>query len=193
MTEPRGVLKAHQQIFRGRIFAVDADRVRLPNGHETTLEIVRHPGSVVLLPMPDPSHLILVKQYRYAIDRWIWELAAGSLEAGETPEAGAARECEEEIGLVPGRVDELGTFYPTPGYCDEKMIFFRLTELAEPAPGAGSAQKDPDEDLRVRTFTLDEVHSLVRDGTVIDAKTVVGLTLIGGSTERRTTNGEFGT
>jgi ADP-ribose pyrophosphatase len=179
MSEPRGILKAHRRVFRGRIFAVDSDRVRLPNGHEAKLDIVRHPGSVVLLPMPDPSHLILVKQYRYAIDRWIWELAAGSLEEGEVPEAAAVRECEEEIGLVAARTDEIGTFYPTPGYCDEKMIFFRLTDLAEPVPGASAAQKDPDEDLLVHTFTLEEVHSLVRDGTIIDAKTVVGLMLIG--------------
>jgi len=180
MNESRATLKAHRQVFRGRIFAVDSDRVRLPNGHEATLDIVRHPGSVVLLPMPDPSHLILVKQYRYAIDRWIWELAAGSLEVGEVPEAAAVRECEEEIGLVPGRAEEIGTFYPTPGYCDEKMIFFRLTDLAEPAPGATAAHKDPDEDLRVHTFTLDEARALARDGTIIDAKTLVGLMLIGG-------------
>jgi len=179
MNEPRATLKTHRQVFRGRIFAVDSDRVLLPNGHEATLDIVRHPGSVVLLPMPDPSHLILVKQYRYAIDRWIWELAAGSLEEGEAPEAAAVRECEEEIGLVASRADEIGTFYPTPGYCDEKMIFYRLTQLAQPAPGAAAAQKDPDEDLRVHTFTVEEVRSLIRDGTIVDAKTIVGLMLIG--------------
>jgi len=179
MTEPLGTLKSHRQVFRGRIFSVDSDLVRLPNGHEATLDIVRHPGSVVLLPMPDPSHLILVKQYRYALDRWIWELAAGSLEQGEAPEAGAVRECAEEIGLIACRAEEIGTFYPTPGYCDEKMIFFRLTDLAAPAPGASAAQKDPDEDLRVHTFTLNEVRSLVRDGSIIDAKTAVGLMLIG--------------
>jgi ADP-ribose pyrophosphatase len=179
MNEPRATLKTHRRVFRGRIFAVDSDLVRLPNGHEATLDIVRHPGSVVLLPMPDLSHLILVKQYRYALNRWIWELAAGSLEAGEAPTCGAVRECEEEIGLVAGRAEEIGTFYPTPGYCDEKMIFFRLTDLAEPAPGASAAHKDPDEELRVQTFTLDEVRALVRDRTIVDAKTVVGLMLIG--------------
>src|SRR5674536_14797 len=76
------------------------DRVRLPKGVEATMEVVRHPGSVVLLPMRDPQHVILVKQYRYAVDRWVWELAAGSLKPGEDPASGAARECEEETGFA---------------------------------------------------------------------------------------------
>ncbi len=107
MSEPLGVVLARQTVYAGRIFSIHADRVRLPNGHDVTMEVVRHRGSVVLLPMPDPDHVVLVKQYRYAIDRWIWELAAGSLDPGEEPEHGAARECQEEIGLVPGAIEPL--------------------------------------------------------------------------------------
>ena len=178
MAETHGVALARRTVFTGRIFSIHADLVRLPNGHETTMEVVRHAGSVVLLPMPDPSHLILVKQYRYAIDRWIWEVAAGSLEPGETAEAGAARECQEEVGLVPGRIERLGAFYPTPGYCDEVMTFFRLTGLAAPAAGSPPARPDEDEDLRVRTFAVDEVRGLIRSGEITDLKTAVALTLI---------------
>ncbi len=178
MTEARGVALARRTVYSGRVFSIHADLVRLPNGREATMEVVRHAGSVVLLPMPDRDHLILVKQYRYAIDRWIWEAAAGSLEPGETAEAGAARECQEETGLVPGRLERLGAFYPTPGYCDEVMTVFRLTDLAKPAAGSPPAHQDEDEDLRVRTFTVNEVRELIRAGEITDLKTVVGVTLI---------------
>ena len=178
MDEPRGVILAPRTVFQGRIFSVHADRVRLPNGHETTMEVVRHAGSVVLVPMPDPEHVILVKQYRYAVDRWIWELAAGSLEPGEDPEAGAARECQEEIGLVPGRIERIGVFLPTPGYCDEVMNFYKLTKLTAPVPGSPIAQQDADEDLRVETFGLDDLRRLIGSGEILDLKTAVGIALL---------------
>ena len=177
MDEGRGTVLGHEEIYKGRIFRVVRDRVRLPSGVEATLEIVRHPGSVVLLPMPDPAHVILVKQYRYAVDRWVWELAAGSLEPGEDPVQGAARECEEETGLAAGDVEFLGAFYPTPGYCDETMNYFRLTGLAPPV-GRPAASPDDDEDIRTRSFSLDEVRRMVRDGEIIDLKTVAGIALL---------------
>jgi ADP-ribose pyrophosphatase len=177
MDEARGTVLRHEEIYRGRIFTVVRDRVRLPKGVEATLEVVRHPGSVVLLPMPDPGHLILVKQYRYAIDRWVWELAAGSLKPGEDPAEAAARECEEETGLAAGRVEQVGAFYPTPGYCDEKMNFFKLTALAPP-DGRPAASPDDDEDIRTQSFPLDDVRAMISHGEIDDLKTAVGLTLI---------------
>ena len=104
--------------------------------------------------------------------------AAGSLDPGEEPAAGAARECQEEIGLVPLGIERLGSFLPTPGYCDEVMNFYRLTSLAEPTAGSPSVARDPDEDLRVRTFSVNDLRQLVRDGTIIDLKTVVGVGLV---------------
>ncbi len=95
-------LLARTTIYKGRIFQLEIDVVKLPTGHTIDMEIVRHPGSVVLLPIPEPGKIILIRQYRYTIDRWIWELPAGSLKAGEDPDKAAARECEEEIGLAPG-------------------------------------------------------------------------------------------
>jgi ADP-ribose pyrophosphatase len=175
--EKRGTMLAHEEIYRGRIFTLVRDRVRLPKGIETTLEVVRHPGAVVLLPMPDAGHVILVKQYRYAVDQWVWELAAGTLKPGEDPEAGAVRECEEETGLAAGRTEFLGAFYPTPGYCDEKMNLFKLTELAPPA-GRPAASQDDDEDVRASTFALDEVRAMIGRGEIVDLKTVAGISLI---------------
>ena len=177
MDEGRGTLIRHEIVYEGRIFDVVRDRVRLPKGIEATLEIVRHPGSVVLLPMPDAGHVILVKQYRYAVDRWVWELAAGSLEPDEDPIEGARRECEEETGLAAGDIEFLGAFYPTPGYCDERMNFYRLTRLAPPA-GRPPASPDHDEDIRTESFSLDDVRRMIREGQIIDLKTVAGIALL---------------
>ena len=162
-------------VHSGRAFSVVRDRVSLPNGREATMDVVRHRASVILLPMTDPDHIVLVRQYRYSVDRWIWEIPAGNTEPGEPPEAAARRECEEEIGQVPGAVERLGSFYPTPGYCDEEMVFFRLTDLTTPAT---PAPPDDDELLEPRLFAVDDVRRMVTRGEIVDMKTALGLTLI---------------
>src|SRR5687768_11523908 len=86
-----------ERVFDGRVFDVDRDRVRMPNGRDVVVEIVRHVRSVVLLPIPEPGHIILIRQFRYAVNRWLWELPAGSIDEGEEPESAARRECHEEI------------------------------------------------------------------------------------------------
>jgi len=170
-------IENRRTVYEGRIFRLELDRVHLPSGHSVDMEVIRHPGSVVLLPMPSPHEIILIRQYRYTIDNWIWELPAGSLKPNENPDEAAARECEEEIGLVPGRVERLRAFYPTPGFCDEEMIVYRCSELR--APDANStAQKDEDEDLEPRTFTLLEARRLLERGEIVDLKTAVGLGLV---------------
>ena len=170
-------LHSRRLVHQGRIFRIEIDRVTLPGGHTVDLEVVRHPGSVVLLPIPMPGHIVLIRQYRYSIDRWIWELPAGSLKPGENPDEAAARECEEEIGLAPGKVTRLRGYYPTPGFCDEQMIYYRCEELRAPAPDS-TARKDDDEELEPRTFTLAETRGMVASGEIIDLKTVAGLTLL---------------
>lgn len=161
--------------FDGKIFKVHVDRVRFPNENRVNLEVVRHPRSVVLIPMPDRNHVILVLQYRYPVDQWLWELPAGSLDPGELPEAAAKRECHEEIGKVPREVTLLGSFLPTPGYCDEEMLLFRLDGLDEPTEAAAL---DEDEIIEPRTFALAEARAMVKRGEIRDMKTLVGLALI---------------
>jgi ADP-ribose pyrophosphatase len=178
MTERGGSRLSSTESFKGRIFTVTVDRVTVPNGRTVTLDMVRHRGSVVLLPMQDEERIVLIRQYRYALDRWIWELPAGSLDAGEDPAAAAARECEEEIGLIPGRVEFAGAWYPTPGFCTEVMNYYRLADLRAPKPGDPQAHKDEDEDIRVHVFTLDEARTMVRRGDIVDLKTAWGLTLV---------------
>jgi ADP-ribose pyrophosphatase len=170
-------LQSRSLVHQGRIFRIEVDTVTLPSGHTIDMEVVRHPGSVVLLPMPSPDQIILIRQYRYSIDRYIWELPAGSLKPGENPDAAAARECEEEIGLRPQRIERLKSFYPTPGFCDELMTYYRCTELGSPPPDS-TAQPDEDEDIEPRTFTLVEARGLIAEGVVVDLKTVAGLALL---------------
>jgi ADP-ribose pyrophosphatase len=170
-------LIARTTVHKGRIIQVEIDVVKLPTGHTVDMEIVRHPGSVVLLPIPRPGSIILIRQYRYTIDRWIWELPAGSLKPGENPDAAAARECEEEIGLVPATLTRLRGYYPTPGFCDEEMIFYRCEDLRPPAPDS-TAKPDEDEAIEPRTFTLAEARALVQSGEIVDLKTLAGLWLV---------------
>ena len=132
-------------------------------------------ASVVLIPMPDAGHVVLIRQYRYVLNRWIWELPAGSVDSGETPEAAARRECHEEIGKEPRAMTRLSAFYPTPGYCDEFMIYYRIDGLDE---GGAPAAKDIDECLEPRVFELGEARRLVERGEIVDMKTAVGLNLI---------------
>ena len=164
-----------QIVHRGRVFSAVRDQVRLPNGRQATMDVVRHPPSVVLLAMPDAAHIVLVRQYRYSIDDWIWELPAGSVDEGEEIEAAVRRECHEEIGRIASHVEPVAELYPTPGYCDELMVFFKLYGLSA---ASETAQVDDDEILEPRVFTVAEARSLVARGEVRDMKTVVGLTMI---------------
>jgi ADP-ribose pyrophosphatase len=166
---------SRERIFDGAVFDVERDEVTMPNGRTVKVDIVRHPKSVVLMPVPEPGQIVLIRQYRHAVGQWLWELPAGSVDEGETPEAAAKRECHEEIGQVPDTIVRMGALYPTPGYCDEEMIFFRLSGLSRPEQAAAL---DEDEDIEPRTFTLRDAREMVRRGEITDMKTVVGLTLL---------------
>jgi len=164
-------------VFKGRVFSVDVERRRFPNGQEHEVAIVRHPPSVVLLPIAGDGRLILIRQYRPSIDREIWEVPAGSVDAGESPDEAAARECEEEIGLVPGRVERIRGLFPAPGFCSEELIFYRVSDLQKP-PADSTRRPDEDEDIHSRTVTTDEARTMVDRGEIIDLKTAYGLTLL---------------
>ena len=164
-------------IFKGRVFSVETGKRRFPDGREHDVEIVRHPPCVVLIPVEDDGRVVMVRQYRAPIDRETWEFPAGSLEPGEAAEAAARRECEEEIGRAPHRVERLGAWYPTPGYCDEEMIFFRAGDLRQPAPDSRH-RPDADEDITTRSVTVDEARAMARRGEIVDLKTAFALTLV---------------
>lgn len=164
-----------ERVFEGKVFSVDRERVKLPHGPSVTLDVVRHPRSAVIIPVPEPGHVILIRQYRHPVHAWLWEVPAGSVDPGESPEAAARRECHEEIGQVPDTIVRLGALYPTPGYCDEEMVFFRASGLSEPVEAAAV---DEDEDIEVKTFTLREAREMARRGEIVDMKTVIALRMI---------------
>jgi ADP-ribose pyrophosphatase len=165
------------RVFTGKVFSVTRDTVKMPNGRTVTVDVVRHSKSVVIVPVPEPGKVILIKQYRHAVHAHLWELPAGSVDEGESPESAAKRECHEEIGLVPQTIVRLSAMYPTPGYCDEEMIFFRVSALEKTDE---QAHVDEDEDIEAQTFELREARDMVRRGQIVDMKTVVGLALLQG-------------
>jgi len=164
-------------VFQGRVFSVDVQTIQLPDGRQHRIEIVRHPPSVVLMPMPDENHVMLVRQFRPSVGRDLWECPAGSLDAGESAASAAARECEEEIALVPGRIEQLAALFPAPGFCDEELIFFRVSDLRAPAPDSPH-RPDDDEDIRTQVFSLADARAMVARGEIVDLKTAYALTII---------------
>jgi ADP-ribose pyrophosphatase len=163
------------KVYEGRIITLQLETITLPKGGTLKAEIIRHPGSVVIVPVTDDGRVLLVRQYRHAIGRWAWELPAGSLKPGEDIEAAARRECHEEVGMIPSRLAPLGSFFPTPGYCDEEMHFFHATGLREPAAGDETAHQDEDEDIETRAFALDDIRRMIAAGGIIDLKTLGGI------------------
>lgn len=166
-----------RKVFEGRVFAVVVESITTRKGGKMDVEIVRHPGSVVLIPITDAGEIVLVRQYRHAVGRSAWELPAGTLKPGEEPKKAAARECHEEIGLVPSTLEALGSFFPTPGYCDEEMNFYKATGLREPRSDE-QAEQDEDEDIETEAFSVERVRTMIRAGEIVDLKTVAGLALL---------------
>ncbi len=168
-------LVSRARMFDGKVFDVDRDVLRFDDGREVAMDIVRHRASVVIVPMPSADDIILVRQYRHAIGSWLWELPAGTSDPGEDADTAAARECHEEIGLVPGRMTRLGAMYPTPGFCDEEMVFYLAEDLREPTHAAAL---DEDEQLEPRAFRLAELEAMADRGELNDMKTLAGLALL---------------
>ncbi len=164
-------------VFEGRSFSVDVGDRRFPNGRVHRVEIVRHPPSVVLIPFEADGRVVLVRQYRAPLDRTTIEFPAGRVEPGESPEDAARRECEEEIGRVPDTIERLHGLYPAPGFCDEELIFFRVSSLRVPPPNS-TRRPDDDEDIETRGVSVSGARAMVRRGEIVDLKTAYALTLI---------------
>jgi ADP-ribose pyrophosphatase len=164
-------------VFKGRVFSVEVGRRRFPNGEEHDVAIVRHNPSVVIIPIRDDGQVILIKQYRASVDRELWEVPAGRVDTGESPEEAAVRECEEEIGLVPRRLERIRGLFPAPGFCDEELIFFRVSDLVPPSPDS-TRKPDEDEDIQVQPYPIAAAKAMVTSGQIVDLKTAYALTLV---------------
>ncbi len=168
--DERAQVISSQERFSGRVFRVRTDEVRLDDGTIATLDVVEHRGSYAIVATPTPDSLVLVRQYRHAVGRALWEIPAGTAEPGESPAAGARRELAEETGFSAASIRPLGSLYITPGFCTEVMHFFHASELR-----AGEQYLDEDERITVGTFSIGEAEKLVESGQIADAKTVVAL------------------
>ena len=160
-----------EKVFEGRVFNVTVDTVS--EGDQTyKREVVHHSGSAVIIPIHDDGTVVLVRQYRHPAVRYLLEAPAGTLAERERPEVGAARELEEELGLVAERLEKLSEFFVSPGFLEEKMWVFLATELSE-----GKQRLDDDEFLDIVRLPIAEALEMITSGEIQDAKTIIGLML----------------
>jgi len=166
---------ATRRLHSGRIIDLDVDTVRFPDGSVAEMEIIRHPGASAIVPFltdprePDPT-LLLIRQYRYAADGYVWEVPAGRLDDGESPHSCAVRELMEETGCTASRVEHLYTMFTTPGFTDEKIHVFIATGLTR-----GETKHEQDEFMEVVPMPLSEALERIRTGEIRDAKTALAI------------------
>ena len=159
-----------ERIYTGRVIDLDRDTVRFPDGSTGTLEMIRHPGAAAVLPFlddaPDPT-VLLIRQFRHAADGYIWEIPAGGLDEGESPEACAHRELQEETGYRSARMERLTTIYTTPGFTDERIHLFAAHGLE-----AGTHAREADEFMELHPTPWSTVLAMAGRGEICDAKTL---------------------
>jgi len=165
-----------EELYRGALISVARGRFRAPDGSEFERDIVHHPGAVSVVPVVDDGDaVLLVRQYRAAIDRHLLEIPAGKRDVeGEPPEETARRELEEEVGVRAGRVEKLAEFYNSPGFSDEYSYVFLGLDLT---PTQVSAHSPEEAAMEIERVALDEVPMLIRTGRLVDAKSIIGLCL----------------
>jgi ADP-ribose pyrophosphatase len=171
--------KASETIHHGRIFDIRIDEIR-EGELEYSREIVVHKGSAVTVPVFDDGTVALVRQYRHPAGEYLLEIPAGTLNEGEDPMIGAVRELEEEIGVRAAHIQKLTEFYVSPGFLTEMMHVFMATGLTE------VGQKlEADENLTIERYSFEELQAMIRDGRIVDAKTMVGVMLTAEKIEER--------
>ena len=162
-----------RRVYTGRVLNLDIDQVRFPDQSTGELEIIRHPGASAVLPFlseptgPDPQ-ILLIKQYRYAAESFLYEVPAGRLDPNELPADCARRELMEETGCTAARMEPLYTFYTTPGFIDEQIHGFMATGLTQ-----GQSRREADEFMTLETLTLSHALELIQSGEIRDGKTAV--------------------
>jgi ADP-ribose pyrophosphatase len=178
VTEPGRI--GSRRIHTGRIINLDLDDVRFPDGTTSSMEIIRHPGASAVVPFlgnvsgADPQ-VLLIRQYRYAANGYVYEIPAGRLDAGETPEACARRELAEETGCEAARITFLTSMWTTPGFTDERIHLFMAEGLTH-----GESQREADEFIELESKPLSEALAMIERGEIQDAKTALGLLFAAG-------------
>jgi ADP-ribose pyrophosphatase len=163
---------SREVVYTGRRIKVAIDTQTAPDGQTLRRDLILHPGAVVILPILDREHVVLLRNYRFVIDETLWEVPAGTREPDEPPEECAQRELLEETGYHAARWRSLGFLYASPGVLDEKLHLFVAEELTP-----GPASPEPDEQLEPVTVRLDDAIRMCLSGEIKDAKTVTSLLL----------------
>jgi ADP-ribose pyrophosphatase len=171
-------LVSSKRLYSGRIVNLDLDSVRYPDDSIGQLEMLRHPGAAAVVPFLDPPggadpRAVLIRQFRHAVDSYIWEVPAGRLDGGESPESCAERELEEETGMRARRLERLTTIYTTPGFTDERIHLF-LADGLEP----GAEHREADEFMELHTLRWSQVLEMIDRGEIVDGKTLVSLLFV---------------
>ncbi len=162
--------QSSRMVFEGRALSLRVDTVKLPSGKETTREIVEHENCVAIVALDDADNVLLVKQFRKPVEKELLEIPAGGIDPGETPEDAVRREMREETGFLPQKVEKLGGFYSSPGFCTEYLHLYLATELV-PKP----LQAEDSENISLVRVPLNQVMGLIASGAICDAKSIAGL------------------
>jgi 8-oxo-dGTP pyrophosphatase MutT (NUDIX family) len=163
-------LRKSRGVFTGRVIDVSVDTVTLPDGATVDLEIIRHPGGAAAAAVNERNEICLLRQYRHALGRWLWELPAGKLDGGEPPLVCARRELEEETGLTASEWRPLGGVVSSPGVFTEVVHLFLATGLS-----SGSARPETGEVFEIAWLPLQEAARRALAGEIDDGKTVAGI------------------
>ncbi len=162
-------LISSKEVYKNKIFQVTEDVATDPDGFEIKRAIVQHPGSAVIMPVDEKGRILLVRQFRLPATKYLWELPAGKIDAGETVLKAAKRELIEETGCRAKHWRKLASFYPSPGFLAEKMTIFLVTKLVQ-----GEATPMEDERIETEWYKPKEVEKMILSGKILDAKTMIG-------------------
>jgi ADP-ribose pyrophosphatase len=161
--------------YAGRVFNLVIDEVEYPSGNRSIREVAQHPGGAVVVPLFDDGTILLVRQFRYPIKKYLYELPAGKLDAGEDPALCAARELEEETGYTAGVLKKLTAIYTTPGFCSEQLHIYLATGLKK-SP-RGQQLEEGEMDLTIKRLPLRQVVAMIEQDEIVDSKTICGVLL----------------
>lgn len=160
------------KLYEGKMLNLRVDTVELPDKKYSKREIVEHPGGVAVIPIVDNDSIVLVKQYRKAVEKFLLEIPAGKLEINEEPRVTAIRELKEETGYTTDKMEYLMEFYTSPGFTNEKIYLFLATDLVK-----GEADPDDGEFLEVEKYDMDTLIKMIERGEITDSKTIIGINL----------------
>ncbi len=159
-----------EQIYKGRAVNLRVDTVEKENGSRTTREIVEHSDCIAVVVLDEADNVLMVKQYRMAVEKTLLEIPAGGIEPGEQPVQAVSRELQEEIGFRPKKIQKLGGFYSAPGYCTEYLHFYLATQLEH-----SQLEAEDTDEIEVVKVPMSQVQNLIASGEIVDAKSIAGL------------------